>query len=307
MIGLSAVAKLWSYLSSSFHSIDNHHRFRSLNRASVFLPKERRPAKLVTTVGMQREQVDRSAFRFRPFRNHFRPASTIFRSLTVECRYTRLKKPGVAILGRRKAIVATFRSFEQFLLEGSAYIVIKFQRDRKQGLFLNTNLEHASKHLINHPDQKVETKAIAIALEQLYNQDLPREKWAELLEAYRNWFGLVSYPKLPGNTPNNSQIVRHPNREDSLCRFALTIPGAFSPDHYTPSHKSRSSWIAIPDQRIFNAPTFTETSTPELEEEEEVIPELLLINTPEESFETAPFTTPRLMAKPTAPDRKIFT
>jgi hypothetical protein len=71
--------------------------------------------------------------------------------------------------------VATSRSFEQFLLEGSAYIVTKFQRDRKQGLFLNTDLEH-SKHLIDYPELIVVIKAIAIALERLYNPDLPREK-----------------------------------------------------------------------------------------------------------------------------------
>ncbi|KAF8534203.1 hypothetical protein BDD12DRAFT_896682 [Trichophaea hybrida] len=175
-----------------------------------------------------------------------------------------LSFPGVATLGQRKAIVATLRSFEQFLLEGSAYIVTKFQRDGKQGFFLNTNLEHGSKHRINYPDQKVATKAIAIALERLYIQDLPREKSAELLEAYRGWFGLVSYPDLPGNAPNNNQFN-------------------------------------------FDAPRFTETSTPEPEEEEEVIPEPPLINTAEESFETAPFTTPRLRAKPTAPDRRIIT
>ncbi|KAF8540310.1 hypothetical protein BDD12DRAFT_804641 [Trichophaea hybrida] len=63
----------------------------------------------------------------------------------------------------------------------------------------------------------------------------------------------------------------------------------------------------MPDQRIFDAPRFTETSTPQPEEEEEVIPEPPLINTPEESFETAPFTTPLLRAKHTAPDRRIFT
>ncbi|KAF8527199.1 hypothetical protein BDD12DRAFT_904121 [Trichophaea hybrida] len=195
--------------------------------------------------------------------------------------------PGVATLGRRKSIVAAPRSFEQFLLEGSAYIVTKFQRDGKQGLFLNADLEHASKHLIDYPHQKVATKAIARALERLYNQDLSREKWAELLKAYRGWFGLVSYPDLPGNTPNNSQIVRLPTREDSLRRLASTIPGAFSPAHYTTSE-------------------FTETSTPEPEEEKQVTPEPPLVNTPEETFET-PFTTPRLRAKRTAPDRRIFT
>jgi Tfp pilus assembly protein PilN len=84
--------------------------------------------------------------------------------------------------------VAAPRSFEQFLLEGSAYIVTKFQRDGKQGPFLNIDLEHASKHLIDYPDQKIATQAIAIALKRLYNQDLSREKWAELLEAYRGWF-----------------------------------------------------------------------------------------------------------------------
>jgi hypothetical protein len=40
--------------------------------------------------------------------------------------------------------MAAPRSFEQFLLEGSAYIVTKIQRDGKHGLFLNVDLEHAS-------------------------------------------------------------------------------------------------------------------------------------------------------------------
>ena len=150
-------------------------------------------------------------------------------------------------------------------------------------------------------------KAIAIALERLHYQDLPREKWAKLLEAYRGWFGLISYPDLPGNTLNNSQIIRLPTREDLLHHLASTIPRAFSPIHYTPSRKSRLLLIGSPNQCIFDAPRFTETSTPEPEEEEEVIPEPPLVNTPEESFETAPFTTPRLRAKPTAPDRRIFT
>ncbi|KAF8538300.1 hypothetical protein BDD12DRAFT_885501 [Trichophaea hybrida] len=273
--------------------------------------------------------------------------------------------------------MAAPRSFEQFLLEGSAYIVTKFQRDGKQGLFLNIDLEHASKHLIDYPNQKIATKAIAIGLERLYNQDLSREKWAEFREAYRGWFGLVSYPDLPGNTPNNSQIVRLYNREDSLCRLASTIPEvpealdviqrcgrglhghragrtghlpelehnirlrmfgpgynltpgrlrlwhvpgmhirsfplicsqheAFSPAPYTASNESRSSLIGSPDQRIFDVLRFIETSNPEPEEEKEVTPEPSLVNTPKETFETARFTTPRLRAKPTAPDRRIFT
>jgi hypothetical protein len=203
--------------------------------------------------------------------------------------------------------VAAPGRFESFLLEGSAYIVTKFQRDGKQGLFLNADLEHTSKHLIDYPDQKIAMKAITIVLERLYHQDLPREKWAELLEAYRGWFGLVSYPDLPGNTPNNSQIVQLPTTEDSLHRLALTIPGAFSLAHYTPSRELHSSLIGSPTQRIFDALRFTETSTPEPEEEEEVTPEPPSVNTPEERFKTAPFTTPRLRAKPTAPDRRIFT
>jgi len=199
--------------------------------------------------------------------------------------------------------VAAPRSFEQFLLEGSAYIVTKFQRDGKQGPFLNIDLEHASKHLIDYPDQKIATKAIAIALKRLYT----REKWAELLEAYRGWFGLVSYPDLPGNTPNNSQIVRLYNREYSLCRLALTIPEAFPSAHYTASNESRSLLIGSPDQRIVHVLRFIETSTPKPKEEKEVTPELSLINTPKETFETALFTTPRFRAKPTTPDRRIFT
>ena len=133
--------------------------------------------------------------------------------------------------------MAAPRSFEQFLLERTAYIVTKFQRDGKQGPCLNIHLEHASKYLIDYPDQKIATKAIAIALKRLYNQDLSREKWSELLQAHRGWFGLVSYPDLTGNTPNNSQIVRLYNREDSLCRLGSTIPEAFSSAHYTASNR----------------------------------------------------------------------
>jgi hypothetical protein len=65
--------------------------------------------------------------------------------------------------------------------------------------------------------------------------------------------------------------------------------------------------IGSPDQRIFDVPRFIESSTPELKEEKEVTPEPLLVNTTEETFEMAPFTTSRLRAKPTAPDRRIFT
>ena len=100
-------------------------------------------------------------------------------------------------------------------------------------------------------------KAIAIVLELLYNQILPSEMWAELPEAYRGWFGLISYPNLPGNTTNNSQIVRLPNWENSPRHLASTIPWAFSPIHYkTPeSHESHSSLlICSPDQYIFNIP-----------------------------------------------------
>ncbi|KAF8532849.1 hypothetical protein BDD12DRAFT_901510 [Trichophaea hybrida] len=158
-------------------------------------------------------------------------------------------------------------------LDTSAYIVTKFQRDGKQDFYLNTDLEHASKHLINCPNQKVTTKAIAITLKRLYNQALLREKWAELQEAYRGWFELVSYPDLPGNTPNNGRIVQLPNRENSLRCLVLTIPGAFSPAHFTRFCESRSSLIVRPDQRISNAPRCTETSTPAPEVEEEVMPE----------------------------------
>ncbi|KAF8535374.1 hypothetical protein BDD12DRAFT_912824 [Trichophaea hybrida] len=91
------------------------------------------------------------------------------------------------------------------------------------------------------------------------------------------------YPDLPRNTPNNSQIVRLPNREDSLHHLASIIPGAFSPAHYTTSNESCSSLIVSPDQLvIFDISRFIETSTPEPEEEKEVTPEPSLVNTPEE-------------------------
>ncbi|KAF8528546.1 hypothetical protein BDD12DRAFT_903869 [Trichophaea hybrida] len=91
--------------------------------------------------------------------------------------------------------------------------------------------------------------------------------------------------------------------------FGFDNPRAFSPTHYTASNESRSSsLIGSPDQPVIpDISKFIETSTPKPEAEKEVTPEPPLVNTPEKTFETAPFTTPPLRPKPKAPDQRIFT
>ncbi|KAF8532771.1 hypothetical protein BDD12DRAFT_810714 [Trichophaea hybrida] len=112
--------------------------------------------------------------------------------------------------------MATPRNFEQVFLKESAYIVTKFQCDGKQGFFLHTDLQYASQHLINYPDQNVATKAIAIALKQRYNLDLPREKWVKLLEAYRGCD--VNY--------DGDKDLTKPNTEPKLAKTTIATQAA---------------------------------------------------------------------------------